>query len=661
MKILKINFRSISYFLLILLSVNPITLYLLFHSLIIAFIIPFFILVVSIILQKSTKFGHIYFYYFVFFFSLLYHAELIFNIVFPNYIIKNLYEIKDGFYFNKPFLKENLQDKEFNSDYYTNSEGYRISTKTDNNRTIKDCDWLFLGDSYVQGAQVNYEQLFTTVLYKSFPNKIILNAGISGLGIIDEYLLYKSLEKKLRPDKVFLVLCNFNDFMNVSENHLNYSDYLIDKSNFLRFILFDYKYSNPQTLPLGRWTEPFFKDESDNTDYNVFFKKSSDKKIKDIENLKKYLKIFNDEVKKNNSQLVVIQIPTKEQVYYKYFDEVINSFKIDVKNLDMNAPNDILQKACIDNGIKLIDLREPFARSESEVYFQFDEHLNQFGHKVIANEIVSKFKAESLRYTLLTSGIIYDRYPTFDNKSQQVAYQSLIDGNFEIILTDKSFTKSSRITFNEVNEIHPVFKDSISMFAIGDQEAGKLKVQQLNLTNGTRSMISEDSLYGAIPQFSNGNSNLITYAEWSDKKNSKSRIVLANTATKSKIAISPAMNESWRPIFSPSDTVIYYISKSKEYYSIYSYNTLNQKSSLFFEQNFDIWDISISPDDSRMVFSGNPDKNWDLFILNIESKKLKRLTTSKGDEWDSFFQSNNTLLFAGEFGFSYGIYRINLD
>ena len=44
-----------------------------------------------------------------------------------------------------------------------------------------------LGDSFTQGAQVDFGDLFTSRLSERFPDKIILNAGISGLGIGHEY------------------------------------------------------------------------------------------------------------------------------------------------------------------------------------------------------------------------------------------------------------------------------------------------------------------------------------------------------------------------------------------------------------------------------------------------------------------------------------------
>jgi hypothetical protein len=54
----------------------------------------------------------------------------------------------------------------------------------------------------------------------------------------------------------------------------------------------------------------------------VFYKIQSEQKQKDLVKFGIFLNKFNDAVIKNGGELVVLQIPTKEQVYYKYFDEV---------------------------------------------------------------------------------------------------------------------------------------------------------------------------------------------------------------------------------------------------------------------------------------------------------------------------------------------------
>src|SRR5690606_8407812 len=148
---------------------------------------------------------------------------------------------------------------------------------------------------------------------------------------------------------VFLQICNFNDFMNVKNTTSGVSDYLMSYSNFLRFILYDFKYSNPAELPLGRWTEPFYPDDESNLNFNIFYKDKSEDKLNDIKRLKEYLKEFSQAVRSIGAELIIVQIPTKEQISYKYFDEVISSFDIDVDKLDMTYPNKLIKEICLEN------------------------------------------------------------------------------------------------------------------------------------------------------------------------------------------------------------------------------------------------------------------------------------------------------------------------
>ena len=93
-------------------------------------------------------------------------------------------------------------------------------------------------------------------------------------------------------------------------------------SDFARFLLYGLKYKSPGELPLGRWTEPFYPSEQDNRDFNIFFKENSQQKNSDIEAFKNALIEFKKAVEKNNSQFYVFLIPTKEQVYPRYLEEV---------------------------------------------------------------------------------------------------------------------------------------------------------------------------------------------------------------------------------------------------------------------------------------------------------------------------------------------------
>jgi hypothetical protein len=198
-------------------------------------------------------------------------------------------------------LNQIFEDKEYKTRYITNYQGYRIQNEIDQLTKVDSCDWLFLGDSFTQGAQVDYEDLFTTQLYKKFPDKIILNAGISGFSIVDEYNYYKSEGFKLNPKKVILQICIFNDFMNVIQNEIGISEYLMEYSNIYRQIGYNLKYSSREALPLNRWTEPFYPEEQNNIEYNIFYKTKSKRKSQDVDNFIEYLNKFTDECKINRN------------------------------------------------------------------------------------------------------------------------------------------------------------------------------------------------------------------------------------------------------------------------------------------------------------------------------------------------------------------------
>ena len=157
---------------------NPVILFMLSDSLLVACAIP-----LAVILAVQFSFHYVgarlvtvYLINFLTVVSVFLHAEIVFRTNFPEYIIEDLYTLEDGFYFNKPYLQKRFIDKEFAVDYITNGQGFRIGYGQNPDDRLMTADWLFIGDSFTQGAQVNFEELYTTRLYELFPDKIILKS-----------------------------------------------------------------------------------------------------------------------------------------------------------------------------------------------------------------------------------------------------------------------------------------------------------------------------------------------------------------------------------------------------------------------------------------------------------------------------------------------------
>lgn len=600
---------------------------------------------------------------FISLFSILIYAEVVFKYGFSDFIIENLYEIKGDYYFNKPFLEKKIEDKEYSAIYKTNISGYRIPTIVDQNKKVNNCDWLFIGDSFTQGAQVEYEDLYTSYLYKKNPDKIIVNAGISGFGIGEELSYYKTEGYKLKPQKVILQLCSFNDFMNVSRSRNKFSDYLMEYSDLARFVLYNLKYKPPGELPLGRWTEPFHSSEEDNREFNIFYKNKSTAQIQEIELFKYYLSSFKREVEKNGSELIVFLIPTKEQTYSRYFNEVINSFNLEREQFDMEYPNNLVSSFCDSMDIKFVDCLDGFQTSSENVFFEYDEHLNPYGHYALA-EILKENLIDSLDngITLITESLTNERYPSCSKNN--IFYQGLRNHNMELFMKDIELKNEIRLTYNDVDESHPVVnrRKNLIAFTEGNQSLHNTKVALLDLITFERSYLnSEENIFSSIPDFSD-DGNFITYVKWEWNEENKNytipNIVMNDLSNlNSEKYITQNNFEDWRPVFSPDGNSIAFISKRKEFFDLYLVDIISGKIEQLTNTNYDEWDPSFSSDGTKIIFSGKKDENWDLFEIELATKKVSRITNTKGDEWDAQYCGEEQIIYAGEFGFFSCIYE----
>lgn len=651
---------------------NPVIIFLLTKSLSISIIIPTAFWAVTFgvayfrIFRAWTYLGFI---TLVGVISLLVHAEVLFRYGFPEYNIEDLYSLENHYYFNKPGLNKLFQDKEFQIHYRTNRQGFRIGTDQPQDFDVSRTDWLFLGDSYTQGAQVEFENLYTSTLYRKFPDKIITNAGISGFGLPEEFACLEDLGRKLKPEKVILQICNFNDFMNVSSAARGPIDYLMHYSDLARYLLYKFRFKQPGELPLGRWTEPFYEDEQDNADYNVFYKKMSEKKNQDLYQVRTYIEQFKMLCKSINSELIILLIPTKEQIYPKYFEEVINSFRIDVSQLDMNYPNSLLSGLCDSLEIPFVDLTAGFIESHEEVFYEFDEHLNSIGHSIVAEELGKYLEsagqtAQAVKY--LSQDCSGDRYPV-QTAAGKILFQSYRNGNMEIFLADTSMRSIDRVTFNNVDESHPYLLNASELiFTEGDPRLHQTSIVRMKMDGSARrSFLNGRYEYGAIPT-SAATGMEIAYAKWSyDTLSSlftKPQIVRRLLTDDTELKVTNNGFENWRPMYSPDGKKIVYISNRSSNFDIYLYDIESQSEMRLTNTPFDEWDPSFSPDGDRIIYAARMDHQWDLFEYEFPTQTLLQITSTSGDEWDpSYSFDGKNILFGGQFGTFNGIYKKQLS
>lgn len=591
-----------------------------------------------------------------------YTAEAVFRIVYTEKDVPNLYVSKGHYYFNKPNLDQTFENEEFYSHYRTNCQGLRIPQTAEHDKVISKCDWLFIGDSFTQGAQVEYEEMYSSLISRMRPDKSIINAGISGAGICDLYHYLKSEGMAYKPERVILQIGVFNDFTNVVERTTTFSDKLIEWSSIYRF-LYSF-FSESIDLPLGRWCEPFRSSQQGNIDDNILFKATSQKKEQDKQALVKYIDLINQLCLENGSELCIVLLPSKEQVSKHALEEVITAFKIDISELDMTYPNRWLSDILAGKSIQLIDLYEPFASSNNKLFFNIDEHLTADGHALIAKEINETLSTNIPNYKVISNGWNNERYPSLLPDKATILYQCFNkDGLYCINLSDSLFSFHNEYVRNKEELIHPtISKDSRYMaFTQGSQENNTTRVHLVDLILDRDITIAPSMAFSSIPMISN-HSNLIAMPLWQGDSSASPQIAIIDCEQSDKVLdiIDSGESETWRPVFSNDDNYVLFIQKEKTFVvKRYKINTHDIETIL--DTGYDIWDIAISPSGRYMAYAGNEGKSWNLYLYDFEQKTIRQLTDTNVNEWDpSFGEDDFDLLFAVESGLFNGICRMRI-
>lgn len=642
-------------FLVVTILVNPIVLYVYGISWYLAILIYSAIVLASVLVQKYLPRVKIFGFNILLFLSLFLHGELVFTKGFPELIYTNLYDQYPTFYWNKPNLKEEIEGPEYKSFYYTNSQGLRIPDFQNPKSKIEQCDWLFIGDSYTQGAQCNMEELYTSRLFQHFPDKIIVNAGVSGFGVPQSYHLLEYLGPRLKPRKVFLQIGSFNDFMFVEESKATFLNYAMQYSNLLRYLVYTIKYPERDVLPLGRWTEPFRPNNKENKLYNIFHVNPSPYQKEQNQRLKAYVSKMDSMASEIGADLSIILFPSKEQISTRHYQEVISFYGLPTDSFDLYRPNKFLEKFLDSLNIPFYDVTDKLKESDELPFFEVDEHFNLLGHQLSADAIAEKMKKRDKLFhesEVLTQLDDPSRYPQIDAQ-QNMWFTSIKESYSNIFYCNDSV--EHRFSVNQTrNETHPYLsvESNFLTFTVGNDYDYTTRVYFGSKENRLLAKcITEGNFYGAIPSINNKGSKIL-FAGWrfSSKFHDKTGTKLfLYDIEQGKIidSIGSGSDNIWRPIFLEGSNIAY-IKNTTDQYDIYCFNLETRIEKQLTYTKADEWDPIYDSHDSSIVFARKSD-SWDLF-RSIDGKE-SQLTFGKGDEWDPFVTKDGKLYYASKTGF----------
>jgi hypothetical protein len=278
---------------------------------------------------------------------------------------------------------------------------FSVRTDRDGFRNVKDmdeADVVVLGDSYVEGVIVPYEQIMTSQL--SMRLKVpVLNLGQVGYGPDQELIVFKRYGLPRRPKVCVWCFFEGNDLSDMVEyqfrklgwqERMQLMDSPTARSFTLNLLAFLERppASIPKLMPVARCnigTTP--------AGVKMYFFHQSDAlrkgEVKSLRRLTEILTEWSGLCSRHAVRPVFVYVPTKVRVYADIcrFEEGSSSRRWFVEPLK-DQIRGIVED--VSSGITFLDLTEVLklpAKQADDTYFSDDSHWTPSGHRVVADAI----------------------------------------------------------------------------------------------------------------------------------------------------------------------------------------------------------------------------------------------------------------------------------
>lgn len=120
----------------------------------------------------------------------------------------------------------------------------------------------------------------------------------------------------------------------------------------------------------------------------------------------------------------------------------------------------------------------------------------------------------------------------------------------------------------------------------------------------------------------------------------------------------------WQPVLSPDGRFLAYVAKPSgaQVYGLYILDLETNAERLLVQMGQDVVYPCWSPDGAMLAFIGTQEKdNWDLFVIEVGTGQVRRLTTDSALDVNPSWASNGMIVFNSNRDGSWGAWAINPD
>ncbi len=278
---------------------------------------------------------------------------------------------------------------------------------------------LVLGDSFMYGQGVERDESLPRRLDLLLPDVEVINAGIPGYGLEQEYLYFKDRGHRFEPD---LVLVGF--FMNDVQDPTT-MDVVRDEEG----LALAYR-TRPEVLARARGKEPkglrgglsswirahslfytFVRARLDNlryrlrqpeaprpsadlgveglpTAFGIYLAEPGPEETARWDRAHRTLDALKELAAAHGARLALFSVPAPNQISEEEFDRWARARNQDSSSLSRNKPFEMILEWCRMSGTPCLDLLETLdGRERDDLYFRHDLHWNPEGHRLAAEAV----------------------------------------------------------------------------------------------------------------------------------------------------------------------------------------------------------------------------------------------------------------------------------
>lgn len=118
----------------------------------------------------------------------------------------------------------------------------------------------------------------------------------------------------------------------------------------------------------------------------------------------------------------------------------------------------------------------------------------------------------------------------------------------------------------------------------------------------------------------------------------------------------------WQPVVSPDGRYLAYVAKGENSYELFIMDLESKEERQLTSNDFDEIYPTWSPDGTKLAFMASQEKdNWDIFTIDVATGQIFRVTTSPAVDANPNWAATGEIVFNSDRGDRWGAYAIQPD